>query len=364
LGGHVAHGIIPYIQQRVQSINQQLQLDNISPEIFYPILSYPRPTDSLFFQCKVNDDVQVTNVKLKYTLNGGPLIEADLYDDGLHFDGNAGDRVFGNTVIVNTSNTQIEYSFSATDNTGQTSLLPACGSYSYYHKPAVPPIVINEFMADNTSALYDEYGEANDWIELYNKGNVPVQLSNMFLSDDTEFRNKWPLPDYLLAPDAYVLVWCDKDGYQGDFHANFKLSKSSGVLILSDKYANSMAITDYITYAQQITNKSYSRIPNGTGGFIIQSATPLYNNELVHVADYALHQLIVYPNPADDYCIINTDYQSTQIRLIDMSGRVVFAQSFNQNNQLHLSHIPAGTYQLLISKNESTLKQIPLIIIH
>ncbi len=364
LGGHVAHGIIPYIQQRVQNINLQLQLNNIAPEIFYPIAHYPRPTDSLFFQCKVNDDVQVTYVQMIYTLNGGGTNTLELFDDGLHFDGAAGDRVFGNVLIVVTANTQIQYSFVASDNVNQISTLPKCGTYTYQFKPVVPSVVINEFMADNSSVIYDEYGNADDWIELYNKGTVAVPLGKMFLSDNAEFRNKWPLPDFVLAPNSYVLVWCDKDGYQGDFHTNFKLDKSGGTLILSDNYSNSMAITDYVTYSQQLTNNSYSRIPNGSGDFIIQAATPIYNNELVSVNEITPQDISFYPNPANDYCYLSNEIQAEHIQILDAYGRTVLSQILNNNKKIQLSQLPSGIYQVQFLADYSIQKQLPLIIIH
>jgi len=38
------------------------------------------------------------------------------------------------------------------------------------------PVVINEFMAAGPSALVDEDGEAQDWIELHNRGSQSVNL--------------------------------------------------------------------------------------------------------------------------------------------------------------------------------------------
>lgn len=363
LGGHVAHGIIPYIQQRVQTINQQLQLNNINPEIFYPILNYPRPTDSLFFQCKVNDDVQVTEVLMNYSLNSGSTNTLPLYDDGLHFDGNAGDRVYGSVLIIAVPQTLIQYSFSATDNTAQNSILPKCSAYSYLHKPLVPSLVINEFMADNTSALFDEYGEANDWIELYNRSTGAVPLNKMFLSDNDAFRNKWPLPDYVLQPDSYVLVWCDKDGYQGDWHANFKINKSNGSLILSDAYQNDMAIIDYVTYAQQLTNKAYARIPNGTGNFIIQNATPLYNNELVSVREITTPEEKLYPNPAGDFVMWSASQTPQQVNITNTYGQLLFSTHDLQSNKIPLQALPSGLYHVRFIYNDTLSQTLPLIII-
>ncbi len=363
IDAHVPTGIIPYINQRISTINQQLQPSTINPEIFYPLTEYPRPTDTLFFRCKVNDDGTVMDVHLIYTLNGGAANTLQLYDDGLHFDDAAGDRVYGNVLTLAQSNTMIEYHYSATDNTAQNSVLPVCGRYQYVFKPPVPSIVINEFMADNVSSYVDEYGEADDWIELYNNENEPIALGNKFLSNDATYRNKWILPDYNLAPGAYILIWCDKDGYQGNQHANFKLNKSLGTVILSDTYDNSMAIVDYVHYTLQQPDKSYSRLPNGTGDFVIQTATPLYNNNLAHVNECFQPIVTLYPNPAQDYCTIQNAPRFSSLALIDLLGQKVLTHELSPDNPISLIGIPAGLYYVQINEGKETRKQIPLIII-
>ena len=45
-------------------------------------------------------------------------------------------------------------------------------------------IVINEIMASNDFTAVDEFGEFDDWIEIYNKGNESINLSGYYLSDD------------------------------------------------------------------------------------------------------------------------------------------------------------------------------------
>ena len=46
-------------------------------------------------------------------------------------------------------------------------------------------IVINEIMSSNTTTIYDEEGDASDWIELYNNGANQVNLVGYYLSDDS-----------------------------------------------------------------------------------------------------------------------------------------------------------------------------------
>ena len=141
-------------------------------------------------------------------------------------------------------------------------------------------IVINELMASNDQVVADEYGEFDDWIEIYNKGNQMINLSGMHLSDDIANLGKYTFPNINLAPGDYFIVWADDDEEeQGDFnHATFKLSADGETLILSDA---DFTILNQVTFGEQITDMGYARVPNGVGSFIIQSPTYAFNNNLL-----------------------------------------------------------------------------------
>ncbi len=55
-------------------------------------------------------------------------------------------------------------------------------------------IFINEFMASNRSVLQDEDGNWDDWIEIYNANDYPVDIAGMFISDDFENPTKFRIP--------------------------------------------------------------------------------------------------------------------------------------------------------------------------
>ena len=67
---------------------------------------------------------------------------------------------------------------------------------------------INEVMASNGTTLADEDGDFEDWIELYNDGTEPVDLSGWGLSDSYSNPFKWTFPeDTVLGAGEYLLVW-------------------------------------------------------------------------------------------------------------------------------------------------------------
>ncbi len=98
------------------------------------------------------------------------------------------------------------------------------------------PIRINEVLVDSRYSMADEDGDRGAWVELLNNSDAPVSLLGYYLSDDADDPFKWALPSVELAPHAYRLVFLsgkDKSGEQ--LHTSFRLSKSDGVLILSNK---------------------------------------------------------------------------------------------------------------------------------
>jgi len=71
----------------------------------------------------------------------------------------------------------------------------------FYTTPGAPnngapvPVVINEFLASNTNSLIDPAtGRYDDWIELYNFGSVPIDLSGFYLTDDLTKKKQWAFP--------------------------------------------------------------------------------------------------------------------------------------------------------------------------
>ncbi len=76
-------------------------------------------------------------------------------------------------------------------------------------------VVLNEFVASNGSIVADEDGDFEDWIELYNAGDVPVDLEGWGLSDDPENPFRWIFPAGAIAPGEYLVVWASGKDRRG-----------------------------------------------------------------------------------------------------------------------------------------------------
>ncbi len=125
------------------------------------------------------------------------------------------------------------------------------------------PIVINEFMAANDNTLEDpaEPNEFPDWLELYNGGQLPVDIGGMYLTDDLGEPAKWRIPDGLvIPPGGYIVFYADDDDEQGDTHTNFKLSASGEEVGLFDR--DGVTAIDALTFGPQVSDISFGRYPD------------------------------------------------------------------------------------------------------
>jgi hypothetical protein len=147
-------------------------------------------------------------------------------------------------------------------------------------------VFINEWMADNTTLDDpDEPGlNFEDWIELYNPGPTPVDLSNFYMTDLLTTPTLWRIPNGTIIPaGGFLLVWADGEPSQNnisnhmDLHADFNLRAAGETIALFA--ADGSTLIDAVVFGQQTNNISRGRWPDGAGTFyFMTSATPRTNN--------------------------------------------------------------------------------------
>jgi len=144
--------------------------------------------------------------------------------------------------------------------------------------PGAKGFVINEFLAINSIVNTDNFGDYDDWIELYNAGTNSKNTAGLFLTDSLSLPTKWMMPETNVAPGGFVLIWADNETNQGQFHASFKLSGNGEEIGF---YDDSTSAIHTITYGPQSDNISSGLFPDGVFGDIVQLApTPETNNVL------------------------------------------------------------------------------------
>ncbi len=142
-------------------------------------------------------------------------------------------------------------------------------------------IRLNEILASNQSILADEAGEFDDWVEVYNGSDEVVNLSGFYISDNAANPQKWQIPgDYppatTIQPGGFLLFWLDDEPQEGPTHLPFKINAAGEDLLIS---APDGTLLDLISFGQQAADISLSRLPDGTGDWIIcPSPTPGASN--------------------------------------------------------------------------------------
>ena len=170
--------------------------------------------------------------------------------------------------------------------TRQLMYYPTPGSTN---NPSPAPVVINEWMAANTATIVNPLTSLlDDWIELYNFSDQPVDLAGYYVTDDQNNKKKWRIPNDPLAiipPYGFLLIWADEAGSTNTtgsaFHASFKLSKSGEFLGI---YSPSQVKVDSYAFGPQTDNVSQGRFPDGNvsiAAVSMPASTPRTNNVTV-----------------------------------------------------------------------------------
>ena len=63
----------------------------------------------------------------------------------------------------------------------------------------------------NANNVSDEFGEFDDWVELFNAGSTPVALGGKYLTDNLGDPDKFALPAETLAAGDWAFYWADND---------------------------------------------------------------------------------------------------------------------------------------------------------
>ena len=139
-------------------------------------------------------------------------------------------------------------------------------------EPAMPPIVyINEIVAKNDGSQLDEYDEDDDWIELYNGADAPINLNGWTISDAEDAAEGHTFTEDVIMPAGdYIVLWADDQVGQGPLHLNFKLSKDGETIWLYDERG---AQVDTLTFEALEEGLSFGRLSDGSHG-VLETASP------------------------------------------------------------------------------------------
>ncbi|MDB4539011.1 CotH kinase family protein [Saprospiraceae bacterium] len=269
----------------------------------------------------------------------------EMFDDGNHSDGVAGDGVYGGDIFVGLEGIQY-YIYAENSNTDVGTFSPKRAEEEYYNLTTYGDVVINELMASNSTIVADQDGEYEDWVELYNNTSTSMNLNGYYLTDDANDLMKYQFPNVTIDGDGYIIVWLDSDPSQQGLHADFKLSANGEELLLVN--AN-LQVVDKVVFGAQTTDVSYARFPNGIGEFVAKVPTFNSSNGLGSANVNLAKELGVkiYPNPTQDYLTIEIkEDEDLEVDIFNALGQKIRSFQLSEKIQLDIADFRNGFYWL------------------
>jgi spore coat protein CotH len=288
-----------------------------------------------------------------------------MYDDGNHNDGAPGDGIYGASFTMSSliAHYYIYAEVGGADVFAAT-FSPERAEHEFYTLQADIPVagpgdaVINEFLAKNTSDTTNEYGNYEDWIEIYNLTDEPVDLFGLYLTDDFSNPGKFAFPENsIVQPGDYLMLWADEeDTVSAVLHANFKLSADGESLMLSD---GAGLVLDSLTFGPQTADVSFGRCPVGYGPFS-DLEFPTFGEDNYcpdFISDKRItgQQFVVMPNPFRDNFTVVTDAQGAFTAEVYSFSGIMIAENRIESGLARFNSfdLPAGLYFVLLRNDKN-----------
>lgn len=358
-----------YLQQRRNNVMNNIELNTTGASITdVTMLSdagswqAPVENEAVLITASVNSSDGIQIVYLYYSDEMvGNFTKIEMMDDGNSGDQSAGDGIYGATIPGFSTGTGVRFYIEAIENNvaKTASYEPAGAEHDVYIYTVMAgwaesaDVIINEVMAKNETVAMDEMSQYEDWIELYNRGDVAVDLSDYYITDNSWNLEKWQFPSgAVLQPDSYLILWADEDSTDGAYHTNFRISAAGEAITLLNEDG---LIADQVVLGQQYQDLGFARVPNGYGPFVIQGATHGFNNETVFISESSEpgNQIVLYPNPASEFLLIKSKEIVTKIEVYDSHGKLICVAGMT--NRLGLQDLNSGVYHLRIEQGEGRI---------
>ncbi|GJQ62127.1 MAG: hypothetical protein SCALA702_11800 [Melioribacteraceae bacterium] len=338
-------GITQLMDARANYLNNLASFQSSAPEISNISTTPAAATanSDVWITAQANN---ATTVKLAYRfITTAKFQKIDMFDDGNHNDGAAGDGIYGTLVAL--GSTDMQYYIYA-ENDDAVKFSPERAEYEFYNIAVNNQIVINEFMADNDNIVQDPEGEFDDWIELYNNSDTPVSLNGYYLTDESDELTQWVFPDVSIGAQSYLIIWADDDEDQEGLHANFKLSASGEEILL---VAPDTTIVDQVSFGAQETDISMGRFPNGTGPFEMMTPTFGLENQISGNLNSEIivdegWNILSMPVHADDM-MVSSVFPDAASPAYAFDGGYVTADEFMMGEGYWLKFDEAGSHEMM-----------------
>ena len=160
-------------------------------------------------------------------------------------------------------------------------------------------IVINEYSAANFDGSQDNYGQYEDWFELYNSSGATIDLNGYYLSDKEDNLTKWQFSSSVtIDPNDYIIVYCSgrNEINANNVHTNYKLHQTKGNEWIILTQPDGLTIQDSVFVRPCLTNSSRGRAADGEANWgIFVNPTP--NSTNINAFDNYSNTPLFSPTP-------------------------------------------------------------------
>jgi len=188
---HIPNGILPFVESRRSTALSQLESYSLQT-IDANYITQRIDTGAVSLKARMNG--QITSVQASYSWDGvsytNESMTLDATTNAYNFVGPpfnpVTDKMHYKAIVNGSSN------------------FPCVPDFHWMTRSSFG-VKINEACAVNQSLNADNFGEYDDWVELYNTTGNPITLTNCYLTDDYSNWNRWKLPDTSLPANGHML---------------------------------------------------------------------------------------------------------------------------------------------------------------
>lgn len=140
-------------------------------------------------------------------------------------------------------------------------------------------LIVNEICSANHESLLSETLGTPDWVELYNGTQKALNLKGYGLTDNPKQSYKFVLPDVVVEPGGYLLVYFVGGSEEADSDplcTGFGLSRYGEELLLVDANYN---LLDSVEVPALEPDVSYARMADGSWGYAVVPTPGKANGE-------------------------------------------------------------------------------------
>lgn len=136
-------------------------------------------------------------------------------------------------------------------------------------------IRINEVMVVNDNSMVDEYGQRKAWIELFNANFAPIEISSIYITNDSTQPRKYPVPlgdvNTKMPKRQHVVFFADGEPNKGTFHTSFTLTPGQDNWIGIYDADGIKLIDQVLVPASLLPGQSYARTEDGAGEWTVRT---------------------------------------------------------------------------------------------